>query len=66
MGLLRKCGVVQHNDTITGGLLSHANARLTPVGRLLMARRVEAGTPQAHVAAQMGVSRGAVAKRCRR
>lgn len=40
----------------------HANARLTPAGRLLMIERVAAGTPQAHVAAQMGVSRGTVAK----
>ena len=42
--------------------MSHANARLTPAGRLLMVRRVEAGMPQAHVASQMGLSRGTVAK----
>ena len=36
--------------------MSHANARLTPVGRLLMVQRVEAGMPQA----QMGLSRGTV------
>ena len=30
--------------------MSHANAPLTPVGRLLMVRRVEAGMPQAHAA----------------
>ena len=42
--------------------MSHANARLTPVGRLLMVQRIEAGTPQAHVAEQMCLSRGTVAK----
>ncbi len=46
--------------------MSHANAKFTPAGRLLMVRRVEAGMPQAHVAAQMGVSRGTVAKWWRR
>ena len=46
--------------------MSRTDARLTPVGRLLMVRRVEAGMPQACAAAQMGVSRGAVAKWCRR
>jgi transposase len=42
--------------------MSHRNAPLTPAGRLLMVERVAAGTPQAHVAAQMGLSRGTVAK----
>ena len=42
--------------------MSHANAPLTPAGRLLMVRRVEAGVPQAHVARQMRLSRGTVAK----
>ena len=42
--------------------MSHANARFTPAGRLLIVQRIEAGMPQAHVAAQMGVSRGTVAK----
>ena len=42
--------------------MSHANARLTPTGRLLMVQRIEAGTPQAHVAEQMGLSRATVAK----
>ena len=42
--------------------MSHANARLTPAGRLLMVQRIEAGMPQAHVARQMGLSRGTVAK----
>jgi transposase InsO family protein len=38
--------------------VSHANARLTPHGRLLLARRiVEQGRPAAHVAKEMGVSR---------
>ena len=46
--------------------MSHANARLTPAGRLLMVRRVEAGMPQAHVARQMGLSPGTVAKWWRR
>jgi transposase len=40
----------------------HRNARLTPAGRRIMCERVLAGTPQAHVAAQMGVSRATVAK----
>ncbi|MXZ98759.1 MAG: helix-turn-helix domain-containing protein [Acidimicrobiaceae bacterium] len=52
--------------TNTGGSMSHANARLTPAGRLLMVRRIEAGMPQAHVARQMGLSRGTVAKWWRR
>ncbi len=42
--------------------MSHRNARLTPAGRRIMVERVLAGTPQAHVAAQMGVSRATVAK----
>ena len=42
--------------------MSHANARFTPAGRLLMVQRIEAGMPQAHVARQMGLSRGTVAK----
>jgi len=35
----------------------HGNARLTPVGRLTMVLRIEAGRPVAHVAAEMGISR---------
>ena len=35
----------------------HANARLTPIGRLTMVLRIEAGRPVAHVAAEMGISR---------
>ena len=46
--------------------MSHANAPLTPAGGLLMVRRVEAGMPQAHVARQMALSRGTVAKRWNR
>ena len=46
--------------------MSHANAPFTPAGRLLMVQRIEAGMPQAHVARQMGVSRGTVAKWWRR
>ncbi|WP_146805241.1 helix-turn-helix domain-containing protein, partial [Cellulomonas persica] len=37
--------------------MSHANARLTPAGRLVLVRRIAAGRPVAHVAAEMGVSR---------
>lgn len=37
--------------------MSHANARLTPAGRLIMVQRIGAGRPVAHVAAEMGVSR---------
>ena len=46
--------------------MSHANARFTPAGRLLMVQRIEAGMPQTHVARQMGLSRGTVAKWWRR
>jgi transposase InsO family protein len=35
----------------------HRNARLTPAGRLLLCQRIEAGTPVAHAAASMGISR---------
>ena len=42
--------------------MSHANARLTPMGRLLIIQRIQGGMPQAHVAAQMGLSRATVAK----
>jgi transposase InsO family protein len=37
--------------------VSHANARLTPAGRLILVQRIAAGRPPAHVAAEMGVSR---------
>ncbi|WP_082608418.1 leucine zipper domain-containing protein [Oerskovia sp. Root918] len=37
--------------------MPHANARLTPAGRLTMVQRITAGSPAAHVAAEMGVSR---------
>ena len=46
--------------------MSHANARLTPAGRLLLVQRVAAGEPQAEVARQMKLSRGTVAKWWRR
>jgi transposase InsO family protein len=50
--------VIAKSITTTGGLVSHANARLTPFGRLLLARRiVEEGRPPAQVAKEMGVSR---------
>ena len=42
--------------------MSHANARLTPMVRLLIIQRIEGGMAQAHVAAQMGLSRATVAK----
>jgi hypothetical protein len=35
----------------------HANARLTPTGRLTLCLRIEAGRPVAHVAPEMGISR---------
>jgi transposase InsO family protein len=37
--------------------MSHRNARLTPRGRLILVERVLAGSPMAHVAKSMGVSR---------
>ncbi len=46
--------------------MSHANARLTPAGRLLLVQRVAAGEPQAEAARQMVLSRGTVAKWLRR
>jgi transposase InsO family protein len=42
-------------------LVSHANARLTPAGRLLIVQRARAGWRRAHIAAAMGVSRKCVA-----
>jgi transposase len=35
----------------------HANARLTPIGRLTLVLRIESGRPVAHVAKEMGISR---------
>lgn len=46
--------------------MSHRNARLTPTGRRIMIERIAAGTPQAHVAQQMLVSRATVSKWWRR
>jgi transposase InsO family protein len=37
--------------------VAHANARLTPSGRLILCQRIAAGRPPAHVAAEMGISR---------
>jgi hypothetical protein len=37
--------------------VAHANARLTPAGRLLLCQRVAAGRPVANVASEMGISR---------
>ena len=42
--------------------MSHANARLTVHGRLLIVERRQAGMPKSHIAAAMGVSRGCVKK----
>jgi transposase-like protein len=42
--------------------VSHANARLTPAGRLIMVQRIASGRPPAHVAAEMGVSRACAYK----
>jgi len=41
-------------------LVSHANARLTVHGRMLIVQRREQGWKQAHIAAAMGVSRKTV------
>ena len=38
-------------------LVAHANARLTPAGRMVLCQRIAAGRPVAHVAAEMGISR---------
>ncbi len=40
--------------------MSHANARLTPRGRLLIVQRAQAGWPKAHIAKAMGISRKCV------
>ena len=37
--------------------MSHANARLTPAGRLILVQRIAAGRAVAHVSSEMGVSR---------
>ena len=42
--------------------MAHANAPLTPQGRLLLCRRIEAGRPIAHVASAMGISRRCASK----
>ena len=42
--------------------MSHANAPLTPHGRLLLCQRIEAGSPIAHVADAMGISRRCASK----
>lgn len=44
----------------------HRNAPFTPTGRLMMVRRIEAGRPVAHVAAEMGISRPTAYKWWRR
>ena len=42
--------------------MGHRNAPLTPQGRLLLCRRIEAGAPIAHVAEAMGISRRCASK----
>ncbi len=42
--------------------MAHRNAPLTPQGRLLLCRRIAAGTPIAHVASGMGISRRCASK----
>ena len=44
----------------------HANARLTPMGRLTLVMRIESGRAIAHVAAEMGISRPTAYKWWRR
>lgn len=46
--------------------MAHSNARLTPLARLTLVTRIEAGRPVAHVAAEMGVSRPTAYKWWRR
>ena len=42
--------------------MAHGNARLTPAGRRLLCQRIDRGSPIAHVAAAMGVSRQCASK----
>lgn len=44
----------------------HANAKLTPAGRLILVQRIADGRPLAHVAAEMGVSRTTASRWWRR
>ena len=37
--------------------MAHANARLTPAGRMILCRRIAAGRRVGHIAAEMGISR---------
>ena len=46
--------------------MHHVKSRLSPYSRLLLAQRVAAGRPAAHVAAEMGVSRQTVHRWVRR
>ncbi len=46
--------------------MSHRNAPLTPQGRLLLCRRIEAGEPIAHLAEAMSISRQCASKWWRR
>lgn len=49
-----------------GGPLLHANAKLTPAGRLLLVQRIASGRPIAHVAAEMGLARQTASRWWRR
>ncbi len=50
--------MIAKSITTTGGLVAHANARLTVHGRLLLVQRVvHDNRPVAHVAKELGVSR---------
>lgn len=40
----------------------HANAPLTPAGRLILCQRIDRGRPIAHVAREMGISRQTATK----
>ena len=44
----------------------HANARLTPAGRLVLVQRIASGRPLAHVAAEMGIARQTASRWWRR
>lgn len=46
--------------------MSHPKAALTPVGRLILVRRIAQGRPAAHVADEMGISRATAYKWWRR
>src|SRR5919199_600888 len=53
-------GVACRRSALSEVLVSHGSARTTFHGRLLIVQRYQAGWPQAHIAAAMGVSRKCV------